>query len=494
MKRLPTRSIFSLKDINALIRKEKEFLSNTLDNKQKHISNCFSVLNKPIIRHFGRSYLFHRCFLIAKENDFHPVDFNDSYTCNKQNKKIADIIGMIEQNIKTHHLPSLTGIIIKEQKQGLCLYKNGGDEFERTKSESFPFLSLEKAADSDRPAKYFKEQEEVKKVIRIYNSFSKRFNKLYIYFIRPMTNFPHYNGAFCIILQRKLHSSEFMELMGVWTKILSDTAIIETRNEEQEFISEENMHTWNTIISSLAGNINVIDKRLRLIGAGDVTDIIRQHTDAAVRKISELRKIIEFNLFLMKTRDVGNHNALSGILERCNSDTGLLDNFKLKEINLIEVILRSVEAVIRYLEDAGDKNAGSQKKLDCLHQIQEKMHKEERLIACVIETGALIIFNDLLKNAVNHADVVDPCVDIIIARGKESKIHFLNNSDISPEALSLISKDLSNPDRTLIRKFGIRTVKRILSSQLFTDGRPSWQLTATRLNSGRQVDICLTIT
>ncbi|MCQ4142757.1 hypothetical protein, partial [Chryseobacterium sp. EO14] len=174
---------------------------------------------------------------------------------------------------------------------------------------------------------------------------------------------------------------------AMWTKILSDTVIIEVEKkakiEEQNAIFEEHTHTWNADLTSLYQHLDVIDKRFIPKSGTDDTSGIRSHIDYALEKAGVLRKIIHFNLFLMKvqkypSRDTTQHSPEAEPHDETESDKLSSQNQMLIDAHAPEVIsikyivkealqtLKSVTNSHRLVDDHYEKK----------YRIIEKLEKE----------------------------------------------------------------------------------------------------------------------
>lgn len=460
-------NIFPLKAIHQLIAGEREL--NTSRGKGQYIKRCFQHLNEYLISHFNsgeRNYLFHRAFYIYNKK-LHPVELANR----SQDRDVAAAVDFIETKIQQNAINlSFTQLLNDSLKSGLCLYNDPQRSAPLSISSDFLCFSMLE----DRQSKLEKflgvKPGILSGLLQAYGGISYKKTPIYVYFIRPLTKLPHYNGTFNLILKRALTEAELTELGMMWTKVLSDTAMVEGKEEVQDRIFEEYTHSSRTEISSLSQYLMFIEDHLKE-HAPEAYQDIKRFCDAASVKTQQVREAIEFNLYLMKTG------------QSRSSFEDMLGNASLPEItdvNLNELLCEIVDNMIVVLSANYIPQEKSNVKITDLKRIRAKLAHRMPVHIPANRIGLSIIFTDLLKNALAYSGDLEPRLDIEIStHGIETSVHFINGLPIAEDAFKYINQDEFDSNIFLTSRYGIRTIKRIINSSLFTNEKYTWKFKAT---------------
>ncbi|CAD7806934.1 hypothetical protein CHRY9390_01587 [Chryseobacterium aquaeductus] len=488
-------SIFSLQDMNAIMEYEHQLHDHS--GKVSHIQNCYAkVLNRRLFQYFGTDYLFHTAYYLEEGRKFHQIEFTDLPN-QEETIRIKNYIHSGAQLIFFgKQQDTFTELMCKAHKQVFCLFKRSKvNLFHRDLALGETYFQqdiLSKTAISSI-SRFFNEHTlNIQPLIDTYRLVAGTVPNCYIYFIRPFTHFKNYNGVFSIILKKQLNEAELTELGLIWTKILSDTVIIEVKieakNIEQNSIFDEHTHTWNNEITSISQHLDVINKRF-------ITDIekmdthsIRYHIDFAVHKTDILRKIVSFNLFLMKTQGYADWDEV----DRQNfSDSHdlLIKSNRMAVIPIQDVLKKALDTVALIFESHKETISHYQKKEIAINTLYKNIDKIENVLIEAIPIGVYIIFLDLLKNAVEH---MDKDGGVRIELHSESTHYFLdivNDGEMPKDMIEYIKTGQSN--QNFKRKGGIRMIKRIIDCALFSTQK--WGLDTRKNLSKKLTAICLTI-
>src|ERR1700722_13948026 len=336
--------IFSIEHIDKIIKKEK-MLQKSFE-KDNYIRESFKIVNPTLVDHMGEDYLLHKAYFIEEDTDnnevFHPITFTDiedrqDDTC-KYYIHIAEGLVKKEKNTTT-----FTKIILDKHIQGLVLY-NGKQPHKIGNIVSQDLKSKNRLVELAK--KLNVNVKEIELLLERYTLLSKENSgSFYAYFIRPFADHKLYNGIFLILLKRPLTESEFLEIGYLWTKILSETALLNieryVQGKAQEYIFEEQTHLWNGEINSILQHLDVVSKRVEYRDSDMIEEIISS-IKYAFHKTQQLQVIHGFNLFLLKTKGIKSWNEVADI-EGHIRDKNILNQLEIKPVNIIDIILQSIE-------------------------------------------------------------------------------------------------------------------------------------------------------
>jgi hypothetical protein len=484
--------IITTKLINKLLVNEVDLQKN--QQKDNFISKCFKVINKHFIKHFKSNYLFHKVYFIENEGVFKTLGFAEIEGL--QNSAVKIFIHLAEETAKISGNTPFTEILLEKHLQGLLLFtQKEPNKIENVITQNLKSLNCSK----ELAGKLHVKEDKIKAILDQYQFLSASIKKpLYVYFIRPFAKHRHYNGVFLLILTRPLTEQEFIEISYLWTKILSETALIKAENqaraEEQELIFEEYHHIWNTEIATVVQNLDIATKELYKFHPEEKIIDISRSVNSALYKIQELRMINAFNLLLMKCKGLQNWSEIDYIKSHI-ADKNIFKELTITEVSVKSLFLECSESIIAQLKSLAyiDEDL-IQKKLNCLINLIEKVKRGKDYKIHTIKIGLKIILLDLLKNSLMHAEDKRPIIDFKC--GIENgflNIHFINNSKLSVEAYNYINNDVILPFSSLKSKGGIRTIKRIISSKLMTVSGQSWKLVAAESSLTVKTNIAIQI-
>ncbi len=485
--------IFSLNDINNLLELEDE-LENDF-NKVSYIEKCYNkVLNKCLFKHFGRNYLFHRAYYLDKKNNFHPTRFTIPFS--EKSKIISDILDKgVNEIVSGIQVTTFTELMCSKHKQVLCLYKFSQKVANYDNSgQSLSCDLMSKDVISKMASFFGMESLHIELLIDHYRDLvgKTRCKSCFVYFLRPLTNFKNYNGVFSIILKRKLSESELVELSTMWRKVLSDTVLVEVKNEirisEQHSIFEEHNHSWNSEITSLSQHIELIEKHYRNQNKVDKT--IMEHINYAATKTQILRKTIQFNMFLMKTQGYKDWDEIK--IKKFKETKGeLISENSIKSLNLKLELKKALRSMLVINKSYLDINSESIEKVKINQYLLKQIDEFPKMNSRAIPMGVYIIFLDLLKNAFYHMDE-NGFVDIKYKiENQTCFLCFENDGELSETIKKFLNYGLYDEKLLFKRIGGVRTIRRIIECSLFCDLQEGWGIIATCKN--RVTKICLTI-
>lgn len=481
--------IFSIKDVLNVLSYEKELHANML--RDKYIQKAMGDINRSVINHFSKKYLFHRVYMISEEKTFEPLRFDDIVRF--QDKISVEQIEFAEDVIrKDKQGISFAKIILANHFQGLVLYKGKkprqlGNLLEQSFKPSDALSSLSK--------KLHVNPKDIRILYGRYKLHSQEITgDFYAYFIRPFAEHKHYNGVFLILLRRPLLENEFLELGYLWTKILSETALLKERDAEQDLIFEEQTHTWNTEITSITQHLDFIWKKYHSDKGDPLSKEIAQNIHAAYMKVQHLRHINAFNLFMMKNRH-GEDGIPPDPVKMHLADRNMHEEFKTNPIHLKQLLYSVITTLRLMIESLHYIDPGSTKKeLAALAKLEVGVKRMKDYTINTIEVGLRIVILDLLKNAILHADRSKPVIAMKVEEINHwLKIHFVNNSMLTREAYDYINSDKVSHLLPLRRKGGLRTIKRILSTRILSFSDIEWKVKAEKSSLTGDTDIILFI-
>lgn len=486
-------SIFKLQQISQIMQFEDDLQKNY--DKLFHIKRCYDALYQSLFDYFENNYLFHTSYFLDEKGILHNVNFDVQLS---RSKKIAvQIEGGTKLIAEGRIRFSFTKSMCEAHKQILCLFKS-------SKNLSYPELGdlilTQNIEDKDAAfqiSTFFNQKvEDVETLIQHYLEIvnSNPSSNYYIYFIRPFTNFEHYNGVFSIFLNTSLKESEIIELGSIWTKILSDTAVIEVKNQEQNSIFEEHNHTWSSDITALNHHLNVIDRRFKTDTHVMDHSGIRSNINFAIERTKILREIVSFNLFLMKTQGYRKWNEI----ERhkfSDSSRNLIDAHSVKSVFISDILHQALETIEMMIESVQDIDLkGYEIKKVQIKKLYHDIDQFQEVEIATIPIGLYIIFLDLLKNAFEHG-IFNGNIQIEQHIDSENCcLLFINDGQIHDDKLIHFNSDDRNKELNFFSKnTGTKTIKRIIECPLFMLSDKKCELKPINYPEMKKVAICLTI-
>lgn len=470
-------AIFSLDTISLLIR-EIEQPQHSSD-KQNYLRRCFEIINDSILDHFGSSYLFHRAYYMNGENKFTWIDPEIKMRGQLSNKSriksgvFKKNVAKIERAIVKGTIPSsFTELLYNGNKLGLCLFKTTTNQEIRAFHPDFLFFNV--LTDRNKLMETFFNQEpgNLDILTKRYQETAKGYPNLYIYFIRPFTNMAHFSGAFTITLKSALSPDDYKEIAYLWTKILTEMAIMESREEEQTLILEEYTHTSRTELMALRQYQDRISYEMRKLFKKDQLKDLNVVLRLAEAKVGLLHEVMAFNLLMMRK---GEQSSEPSSLDKDN------DIAKKQDVNINKLLVECIDSICAGIEvNRKFSNANVvERELDVLQKIRRKINRAPNIIVYTSKTGLMIMFNDLLKNALKHSGK-DCELDIKIKKVQHRiSIHFKNQMPLSQDMFDYINNGQFSSTIFLNSRFGVRTIKRILESEFFNTKLHRWSLNAS---------------
>lgn len=480
--------IFTISHIEQIIQKEKK-LQNSFD-KEKYITDSFTIVNKDLIKYFDKDYLLHKVYFIEDENTLKSLVFKDIEE--KQNADTKRYIDIAETKIKGSKTIPFTKIILNKHLPGLVLYKG-----KRPKKIGETLIqNLETANCVNQLAENLGVKlNNIRDLVNIYQIHSKVYpSDFYAYFIRPFALHKLYNGIFLILIRRPLQDYEFLEIGSLWTKILSETALhkIENtiRSEEQEFIFEAQTHTLNSEISSITQYLEVAISRLEV----NQEDIVYQNIECAFNNTKRLRNINAFNLFQMKTRGLNSKIEIAKYTSHI-TDQNLFNEIKVTPVSIKTAILNTIKiltGLIHSLKYVDDVSATI--KLLILSKLKEQVQNLPDYKVNTVLIGLEIILLDLIKNAVVHSNTKNPQVRIEFQDDNHYiVVCIINNTTLPTNVYNYINTKDPQSSNCLKNKKGIQTVKRIINNNLLNDSKYRWMIRANKTSITSETNIMLYI-
>ena len=479
--------IFSLDHITQITALEKPLQNNNL--KEDYLHKSFKVVNKSLVKYFGKHYLLHRGYFIEDDKSLSVLKFTDIEK--KQDNISLAHIELAEELVRRNKSTPFTKLILDRHLHGLVLYSG-------TKPKSLGklvFQNLNAIDCHDRLAtQLVVPKRQIKELIENYQKQSKDLGEsFYAYFIRPFAEHTVYNGILLLLLKRSLIESEYLEIGNLWTKVLSETALLKIANAEQEFIFEEQTHTWYTEITSITQHLDFATKQFTedsLFSFEETSESVHY----AYVKVQQLRIVNAFNLFLLKTRDAKTWKEVTEVKHHLG-DESLFKELELEEVSLKKVLSDNLQILNDFVNSLAYADpVMTEKELNALRKVSSQLKELPDFKIYTINVGLSIILLDLLKNALLHADMESPEVEIKITADKSFfNIHILNNSLLRKGAYDFINHNKSTSDISLRRKGGIRTIKRIINSHLLSIGGHKWKIHATPNSLIEKTEIIVSI-
>src|SRR5262249_1813821 len=141
-----------------------------------------------------------------------------------QNKISLAHINLAEELVYKSRIPPFTKIILDKHLQGLVLYSGQKPPY----FGKIVLQNLKTRTCHENLAKLLGiSRKVIKPLIDRYQYHSNDLqDSFYAYFIRPFAEHRVYNGILLLLLKRSLDESEYMEIGNLWTKILSETALL----------------------------------------------------------------------------------------------------------------------------------------------------------------------------------------------------------------------------------------------------------------------------
>lgn len=455
-------SIFENEHINEIAALQISLFMGVI-NFDEYITSSLKIIEGQLKQELGSTYIYAKAYYIQDEfYNLKPVGFCAESI---ENKVFFDCIKNAEKLTKKIPNSSLAEYVVKKQKLGIVLYKEENPKIKTDEIAQIIYFNIKddnydifKKLDSDNELS-------TEHMVRHHKEYILQANQqnIYSYILRARNLDKDFNGTLYITLSEHLSINQYREIIDLFTYTIQARIKYEYKREllNQDVI-DELAHSWKYTISALRTQLYQIQDQQNI-------ESFAQNMEIAITYTNDLNKRTNYLLNLMKKNDHATKTLLA------NPDYTASNPISLNEIlrKSISTILLSVDVL-----EISDENHQVLLSNDCIPAVLESINSLDDYSLLCSKVGLEIVLEDLIKNAFFHTNYKEPIVSINTKiEGEYLDVSIINNVKINESYCRFINGYSTDLRYTAIKyKAGIRTVKRVVSSNMLTKSNTKCEL------------------